>query len=253
MVWFLSKIEHFVKKHCPEFLFQLLPPIVCYVITIPIVLLIIGPISELLSNAVANGYSFLDSHVPTLTAAIVGFFWQCLVVFGIHWATTPVVMSDFALHGFNSMQPFCGIAVVAQVGAVFGCALKTRDRGVRQAAISAGLTGIFGITEPTIYGVTLKYKKPFFAACACGAIAAFLATVLFRPVYFIYCGMTSMLTFWNAIPPADWQTSTTWTGAGNPMVGYIFGCALAFVLSFIAVQIVGVEGPSLIGKKSKAE
>ncbi len=232
MVWLISKIEKFVKAHCPEALLQLLPPLVCYIIVIPIVLLIIGPISEIIANAIASGYAFLDKTVPPLTALLIGFFWQCFVVFGVHWATTPVVLGDYALNGFNSLQLYAGFAVVAQVGAVFGCALKTRDKNIRGTAISAGITGIFGITEPTIYGVTLRYKKPFFAACAVGAIASLVSCLFFGSKYFAYAGLCGILSIPNSMNP---------NGDMSSIIGCIVGTIIALVGGFIAVQFTGVE------------
>ena len=84
-----------------------------------------------------------------------------VVIFGVHWGITPVVLANFDMQGFDTFQAFQTIAVVAQVAAAFGVFIRSKNREMKSVSLSAGITGIFGITEPTIYGVTLRLKKPF--------------------------------------------------------------------------------------------
>ena len=89
------------------------------------------------------------------------------------------------------------MAVVAQMAAAFGVFLKSRNKEFKGVALSAGITGIFGITEPTIYGVTLRLKKPFVCACIGGGVGA-IAASFFQSHYYAYAGLPGLLTIVNA-------------------------------------------------------
>ena len=77
----------------------------------------------------------------------------------------PIVIANFAQNGQDTLQIFIQIAVISQMAAAFGVFLKAKDKQLRTDALSAGITGIFGITEPAIYGITLPRKKPFIYGC----------------------------------------------------------------------------------------
>lgn len=232
LVWLLSYLERFLEKRLPNTIKPLLTPLLCLVIMVPLTILVIGPLSTLAANGIASGYNFLANSAPILAGAIIGGFWQVFVIFGVHWGITPVVLANFANQGYDSFQAYQTIAVVSQMAAAFGCYLKSRNREFKGVALSAGITGIFGITEPTIYGVTLRLKKPFICGCVAGAVGG-MAISFFHSLYYAYAGLPSLLTTVNAISP------------DNPMsfVGEIVGCAIAIIGSIVLIQIVGFDDP----------
>ena len=172
LVWVLSYLEHFIEKKLPDAAKPLLTPLICFVVMVPATIMVIGPASAITANAIANGYNALVAFAPALAGAIIGGLWQVVVIFGVHWGITPVVLANFDMNGCDTFQAFQTIAVVAQVAAAFGVFIKSRNKEFKGVALSAGVTGIFGITEPTIYGVTLRLKKPFICGCAGGAVGA---------------------------------------------------------------------------------
>ncbi|MBU8792042.1 beta-glucoside-specific PTS transporter subunit IIABC [Oceanobacillus caeni] len=228
LVWILSYVEKFFNKKTPEVIRPLFVPLFSILIMVPLVLLIIGPLTTGGANAIANGYNYLVDVFPALAGAIIGGFWQVIVIFGIHWGVTPMVLANFEQYGMDSFQAYQTIAVVAQVGAVFGVLLKAKNKETKKISTSAGITGIFGITEPAIYGVTLRFKKPFIFGCISGAVGAIVAS-FFKPSYFAYAGLPSPITIVNAIdseyPMSIW--------------GVLIGSAIAVVLPIILVQIFG--------------
>lgn len=232
LVWILSYVEHFTEKRLPGTLKPLLTPLICLVIMVPLTILLIGPLSTLGANAIANGYNALYNAVPALAGAIIGGFWQVAVIFGVHWGVTPMVLANFEMYGSDSFQAFQTVAVVAQMGAAFGCFVKSRNKEFKGVALSAGITGIFGITEPTIYGVTLRLKKPFICACISGAVGAIVLS-FFHSLYYAYAGLPGLLTIVNAINP-DLPMS---------FIGEAIGCLVGIVGSFVLVQIVGFDDP----------
>ena len=229
LVLALSYLEKFVDKVIPEVVKSLFTPFICILVMVPLTILVIGPVSDGVATAIANGYNALYNFAPVIAAAVIGGFWQVVVIFGVHWGVTPMVLANFDMYGQDTFQAFQTMAVVAQMGAAFGVFLKSKRQETKSVALSAGITGIFGITEPTIYGVTLRFKKPFICACISGAVAAAVAS-FFNSVYYVYAGLPGLLTVVNAI-------------GANPtsIVGELVGCAIAIIGSIVLVQIVGFD------------
>ncbi|MDF1490280.1 beta-glucoside-specific PTS transporter subunit IIABC [Tessaracoccus caeni] len=232
MVWALSYMERFLNRYLKGAFQALLVPFISVVVIVPLTLLVIGPLSAAGANGIAAGYNWLVDVAPVVAAAIIGGIWQVAVIFGIHWGITPVVLANFELYRYDSFQAFQTAAVVAQVGAALGVFFKTRNKELKGVAGSAAATGVFGITEPTIYGVTLRLKRPFLLACIAGA-AGGIVIALFGARQYAYAGLPGMLTIVNAYSP------------DNPMSlpGEIIGCAVAFVLAAVLVYVVGFDDP----------
>lgn len=232
LVWVLSYLEHFIEKKLPDAAKPLLTPLICFVIMVPATIIVIGPASAITANAIANGYNALVAFTPALAGAIIGGLWQIFVIFGVHWGITPVVLANFDMNGCDTFQAFQTIAVVAQVAAAFGVFIKSRNKAFKGVALSAGVTGIFGITEPTIYGVTLRLKKPFICGCAGGAIGAVVLS-FFHSAYYAYAGLPGLLTIVNAINK----------DAPMSFIGEALACVIASVITIVAIQIVGFDDP----------
>ena len=161
LVLVLSYLERFLDRRLPDVVKAIGTPFLCAVIMVPLTILVIGPLSDAAANGIAVAYNQLARTVPMVAGALVGGIWEIFVIFGVHWGVTPMNIANFNANGRDTFQAFQTCAVVAQAAACFGVVLKTRRREMRRVAFSAGLTGIFGITEPAIYGVTLPLKKPF--------------------------------------------------------------------------------------------
>ncbi|MEB8407547.1 beta-glucoside-specific PTS transporter subunit IIABC [Enterococcus faecium] len=169
-VWVLSYIEPKIRKSLHESIRNLLTPFICIIVMVPITLLVVGPIADYASQLIAAGYLAVYNFSPVLSGAVIGGFWQVLVIFGLHWGLVPVMTNNLSFYGRDTLGPACMTAVAAQAGAVLGVFLKTKNKKVKSLSLSAFITALFGITEPAVYGVTLKYKRPFYIACICGAI-----------------------------------------------------------------------------------
>lgn len=230
LVWLLSYLERFLDRILKGVAHSLLAPLISVLVLVPLVLLVLGPLSAGGASGVANGYNWLVEVAPVLAAIIIGGFWQVAVIFGVHWGVTPFVLDNFDRFGSDTFQAFQTAAVVAQVGAAFGVFLRTRNKEMRGVAGSAGITGIFGITEPTIYGVTLRLKRPFLLACIAGAAGA-VVIALFNGRYYAYAGLPSLLTTVNASDP------------GNPgsLTGVLLGSGVALVGALLLTYFVGFK------------
>lgn len=230
LVWLLSYLERFLNKYLPEVTRALLIPFLSLIIMVPLTLLIVGPLSNGGAILIADGYNKLVEVAPPVAGILVGGFWQVVVIFGVHWGVTPMCIANFEQYGQDSFQAFQTIAVVAQVGATLGVFFKTRDKSLKNISLSAAVTGLFGITEPAIYGVTLRLKKPFIIGCIAGAIGGLVAS-LFNSVYYVYAGLPSLLTTVNGISKDNPSSFT----------GLIIGCAIALIVPIVAMQIIGYD------------
>ena len=238
LVWILSYVERFVDKKLPEVIKALFTPFICMVVMVPLTILVIGPLSDSLATGIANGYNALYNLAPAVAAAVIGGLWQVVVIFGVHWGVTPMCLANYDLYGMDTFQAFQTMAVIAQAGAVFGVFIKARNKQTKNIALSAGVTGIFGITEPAIYGVNLKFKKPFICGCIAGAVGAVVGS-FFNIAYYAYAGLPGMLTVVNAITPDN----------SKSIIGMLLGAAISFVGAIILVQIIGIGEKEIESKK----
>lgn len=230
LVWLLSYLEKWIEKKLPEVLRALFVPFFCIVIMVPLTILLIGPLTNAGANIVSVGFNFLMDRAPMLGGVIISGFWQVFVIFGVHWGVTPMVMANFANNGYDYFQAYQTLAVVAQMAAAFGVFIKSKNSEFKKVAFSAGVTGIFGITEPALYGVTLRLKKPFICACIGGAIGAIVMS-FFNAMYFAYAGLPGLLTIVNAINP----------GEMSKFVGMVVGTLVSIVATIILIQVVGFD------------
>ena len=229
LVWILSYVERFVDKKLPEVIKSLFTPFICMIVMVPLTILVIGPLSDSLATGIANGYNYLYNLAPAVEAAVIGGLWKIVVIFGVHWGVTPMCLANYDLYGMDTFQAFQTMAVIAQAGAVFGVFVKARNKQTKNIALSAGVTGIFGITEPAIYGVNLRFKKPFICGCIAGAIGAVVGS-FFNIAYYAYAGLPGLLTVVNSITPDNPKS----------IIGMLLGAAISFFGAIALVQIVGI-------------
>lgn len=228
LVWILSYVEKFVDKRLPDVVKALFTPFICMIVMVPLTILAIGPLSDSLATGIANGYNALYNFAPAVAAAVIGGLWQIVVIFGVHWGVTPMCLANYDLYGMDTFQAFQTMAVIPQAGAVLGVFIKARNKKTKNMALSAGITGIFGITEPAIYGVNLRFKKPFICGCIAGAIGAVVGS-FFNIAYYAYAGLPGLLTVVNAITPNN----------SKSIIGMLIGAAISFFGAIILVQVIG--------------
>ena len=174
-IYCMAKLEHVCDKYIHAVVKNILTPLLTLMITIPLMFLVIGPITDYLQSFLGHAYTWLYNLSPILSGIILGGLWQVLVVFGLHWGIVPLGQINLSLYGRNTINAITGPSNWAQSGAAFGVALKSRNPKIKQTAFSAGVTAFFSITEPAVYGVNLKYKKPFYIAVIMTALSGGIA------------------------------------------------------------------------------
>ncbi|RHW44864.1 PTS beta-glucoside transporter subunit EIIBCA [Bombilactobacillus bombi] len=233
-VWFASKVQKLAKKWIPEVVKTFLVPFTVLLITVPITFLVIGPISTWLGNAISAICVGVYNISPVLAGILMGAFWQVFVMFGVHWSFTAISMANFARMGYDPIVSLMFGASFAQTGVVLAMIFQTRNEKTKSIAIPAFISGIFGVTEPAIYGLTLPRKKPFILSCIGGAIGGAILG-FFKSKLWSMAGMGVFL-----LPGFIGKN-----GFDKPL----YGAIIAMVVSFIA----GVILQFLFGKKSVDE
>ncbi len=225
-VWFASKCEKFFNKFIPDLVKFFFVPMLTLLVTLPVSVLFLGPIATFGSTLISEFTLAIRGFSPLLAGGIVGFTWQILVIFGMHWGFIPVYINNVMTLGYdNVMMPFfaCTFATSAVVLAIF---FKTKDKKLKEMAIPNFISGIFGVTEPAIYGILLPLKKPFIISCIAGGIGgAFYGQFNFRK--FILGGM-GIFELPNMMNPDGTM--------GNIIVAFA-GIAISMAVGFVLTMI----------------
>ncbi len=226
VVYFASKCERFFSKFIPDLVKFFFVPMLTLLVAIPVGFLAIGPVAVFGSTIIAEAVISVRNFSPLLAGAIVGGTWQILVIFGLHWGFIPVYINNIMTNGYdNVMMPFfaCTFATSAVVLAIFW---KTKDKKLKEMAFPNFISGIFGVTEPAIYGILLPLKKPFVISCIAGCIGGgFYGAFNFRK--FMMGGM-GIFEYPAMIEPDG--------SLGNLIVAGV-GVVLTMVIAFTATMI----------------
>lgn len=225
--FFASKCQKQLNKLIPETLKFFFVPMFTLFIALLCGFIVIGPIATFASNLIAEGIMNVRNFSPMLAGALVGGFWQVLVIFGLHWGFIPIYINNIATMGFdNVMMPFFG-ATFAQTAVVIAMLIKTRDKKLRALCVPAAISGIFGVTEPAIYGITLPRKKPFIISCIASAIAG--AYFGFANLKEFIMGGLGIFEFPAMIDPATNNMDSLYVG----IIGAILAMLVGFILTLL--------------------
>ena len=228
-VWFASVVEKWCNEWIPTVVKTFLVPFVTLLIVVPLTFLIIGPLATWIGNALAAITSAVYNFSPVLAGILLGGFWQVFVIFGVHWGFVAVMMSNIAALGYDPILGLSLGASFAQIGVVLAILLQTKDQKLKGIALPAFLSGIFGVTEPAIYGVTLPRKKPFILSCISAGVGGGLIGFFGTKMYMM--GGMGVFVIPAAIGPK--------TGVDMSVYGLMIAMAVSFVLGFILQMALG--------------
>ncbi|MEQ9920875.1 beta-glucoside-specific PTS transporter subunit IIABC [Pectobacterium brasiliense] len=230
-VWIMSYIEQFAEKISPSMIKFFTKPMIVLLFTAPLALVVIGPFGIFLNDLVASSAAIIDGKASWLIPMLMGGLQPFLVITGTAWAMTPIATSQLTRNGFEMINgPGMLASNIAQGAATLCVAFKTKNKNLKQLASSAGFTALLGITEPSLYGVTLKLKKPLIAAMIGGGCAG------------IYAGLAGLVRY--AFVSPGLAALPAFIGE-NPMniVHALITCAIAIVVTFALTWIMGFDDP----------
>lgn len=231
MTWLLKYIEDFADRITPIVMKNFLKPMLILLIAAPIAIIIVGPTGILIGTGLSQIVFFVHDKLGFLAVAIVGALWPLLVMTGMHRVFTPTIVQTIAETGKEGMVMPSEIGANLSLGGVsLAVAFKTKNRELRQTSLAAASSAIIaGITEPALYGVAIRLKRPMIASVITGFIAGAVA------------GLAGLASHSMAAPGLF--TSVQFIEKGNPMsiVWIIVVMVLSVVLSFVLTLVLGFE------------
>ncbi|MFC6465139.1 beta-glucoside-specific PTS transporter subunit IIABC [Marinilactibacillus sp. GCM10026970] len=229
-VWLLTYVNKWVRKWMPSVISLMFSPLVTLVIVVPITLVFLGPLGNYIGLGLGEVINWLFNNTGPFAGLLLGMTMPLIIITGMHYAFSPIVLNNIASLGYDAtILPAMFMSNIAQSGSAFAVAVKSKDKNMKQLALSSGLSALFGVTEPAMYGVNLKLKKPFYAAMAGGGIGGAF-TVLF-----------TVKGFGLGVPglpmiPVFIDANDSWN-----VIYLIIGIVIAFLVAFILTFILGFE------------
>ena len=227
--WFYSLLERNLNKIMHDSFKKFIAPLFGLIITVPLTFAVIGPVVSFLSDTVASGIIYVYQLNSVIASMILAALWQVMVVFGIHWGLVPFAMNNISVYQEDFMIPILFPAVFAQVGAVLAVMLRSKDPQVKTLASSSVLSGIFGVTEPAIYGINLPLKRPFIIGCISAMIGGGIVGYYHSVIYSF--SFISIFSFLQLIPP---------TGINEKFYAVVFGSLISFAVATLVTYLFGI-------------
>ena len=170
---------HYVEKPCDKFLPEsvkgFLKPLICCIIVLPVTFLLFGPLGGLIGNLLTKLFYVLYNLSPVAAGIFMGFVIQPMVFLGAHWSIVPVAITSIATNGYDVIMPLLGGAVYGQCGACVALGLIAKEKQQRTISYQAAFSCALGVTEPALFGVTIRNPRAMLSACIAGAVGGGIA------------------------------------------------------------------------------
>ena len=226
--YLISKCEFILRKILPNALRSIFVPFLSALIVIPLLIVVIGPIGVWGGELFANLFRSTYELSPVLAGAIIGGIWQILIIFGMHIAILGLVSApNIAMYGRDMIIMTHAPSLICQITAGLAVALKAKDKKIKKNALTLSLTSFFSgnVIEPVMYGINLKYKKPFIAVCIGGAIGGAITGA---------AGAGTVAAVALSI-----YTFPVYLGAG--FGGLMLGCVVGGLITFVLTYLMGID------------
>ncbi|WP_438918142.1 glucose PTS transporter subunit IIA [Kosakonia cowanii] len=228
-VWLISRIEQVIERYVDAAKRAIVTPFFLLLIIVPLIVLLLFPAGVSISQAISALFSALYNFSPIFTCALMAAAWPLLLMFGLHQAFIVLFINDISVMGQSFLLAACGPAIFACSAMLLAVNLRSRNSKLKALTRSAIIPSLFGLSEPAIYGVTLKRKKMFLCVLVVAAFGG--AMVGYGKNSAIAMAMPGLLTI-----PVFY---------GEGFITYILACSLAFVGSLGLILLTGIEESSL--------
>ena len=227
--WLASKIEPWLKKVLPAVIRPIFGPLIEIFVVSALILLVFGPVVMLVSGGIATVINAVLGFNYTLAGLLIGGFYQCLVIFGLHWAVIPIISSELANPGYSHLNAIVSATMIAQGGGALAVWVKVRDARIKRMAAPATISAFCGVTEPAMYGLNLKYGRIFITASIGGAVGGLLTGLLNVNMWGFTGGFVGFPSFVN---PKGMDASFT---------GFWIAGVAALLVSFLCTYFFGFK------------
>ena len=223
-VWVMGYLYSWLNKHVIEYLRVIVVPLATILIMGFASLWAIGPVFYMLGIGVGNAFQWLFDVAPWLGGLIDGATRPLVIFTGMHMTLSTVMINNIATLGYDMLGPVHACATMASAGMCFGVFLRCKNTDNKSAAFSAFISAFIGITEPSLYGVAIRYKKPLVALCIGGGVSGALVAALgAKAISFAMPSIVSLPVYSGTIPQV------------------LIGLAVAFVLTAVLAYAFGVD------------
>lgn len=240
MVFALKYMEAFLEKVLPKMVKFFFKPLLCLIIVAPVTFIVLGPIGFVVGVGISTALNMLNTYAGWLVPTIIGAVYPLMVTTGMHYGLVPFMMQSLAAEGFETIAgPGNLPSNIAQGAASLSVAIKTKKKELKQTAFTTGVTAVLGITEPALFGVTLKYKKVLACVMLGGGIGGFYAGIM-GVKCFSFCspGLLSLVAY---IGPDGWLN----------LIHSCISMIIAFAVTFGAVWIWGYKEEDADGRETE--
>lgn len=222
-IWLFSYVYRFVDKHVPSNFRIIVTGTVTFFVVMPLLLAFVAPFGNYVAEILSKGLQALFGFAGPVAGALFCGFLPLLIITGMHVAMAPFILQNFNNLGYDFLLPLFFVSNIAVAGATLGATLKIKTKSVKSQAISVGFLAILGITEPALYGIDIRYKKPLYASFIGGGVGGALVMLLSAKSYaYVMPGIFSLPTYLDQ---------------GNNIVMILIAMVAAFVASFAASAI----------------
>lgn len=219
-VWLMSYIYKWIQKHTVEYLRVVVVPIVTLVVTGMISICVIGPIGYNLGIYLGEAFKWLFDVAPWLGGLIDGGTRPLVIFTGMHMTLSTVMINNINTLGYDMLGPVHAVATMASAGMCFGAFLRARKSRNKSSCFSAFISAFIGITEPSLYGVAMRFKRPLIALCIGGGVSgAFVAAMGAKAISFAMPSIISLPVYSGSIP--------------TMMIGFAISFALTAALTYL--------------------
>ena len=216
---------HYVEKPCDKFLPEsvkgFLKPLICCIIVLPVTFLLFGPLGGLIGDLLTKLFYVLYNLSPVAAGIFMGFVIQPMVFLGAHWSIVPVAITSIATNGYDVIMPLLGGAVYGQCGACVALGLIAKEKQQRTISYQAAFSCALGVTEPALFGVTIRNPRAMLSACIAGAVGGGIA------------GLAGARCISLAFP--SFVTCVAYVGPGFAM--FLVSMIVAFPIAFLLTML----------------
>ncbi len=229
-IWLMSYVEPFFNRVIPKAVRTIFAPMFTLMVVAPVGLIVLGPIGTWLGNMLGALVTMLNAYASWLVPTLVGAFTPLMVMCGMHYGLIPVGVNMLASTGTDIVAgPGMLVSNIAQGGASLAVAVRAKNADIKSLAASCGVSAVCGITEPAMYGISLRFKRPLIAAMTGGGVAGF------------FMGIFHVWRFAQVAPSIFALPSYIGPDGLRNMYLAAVGCAIAFVISFAVSYLLGID------------
>ncbi|MDG3072257.1 beta-glucoside-specific PTS transporter subunit IIABC [Bacillus halotolerans] len=225
-IWIASYVEKWIDRITHSSLKLIVVPTLTLLIVVPLTLITVGPLGAILGEYLSVGVNYLFDHAGLVAMILLAGTFSLIIMTGMHYALVPIMINNIAQNGHDYLLPAMFLANMGQAGASFAVFLRSRNKKFKSLALTTSVTALMGITEPAMYGVNMRLKKPFAAALLGGAAGG---------AFYGVTGVASYIVGGNAGLPS------IPVFIGPTFIYAIIGLVISFVAGTAAAYLIGFE------------